>query len=75
MGPSQVAKSNTGFRERITELGLLYVVGIQSSMSVWRPGQAPLPKPKWKGIGLPTKLLRRDGKSEARFAALRLRLA
>ena len=43
-----------------TELGLLYVVGIQSSVSVWKPGQAPLPKRKWKGIGRPTKLLRRD---------------
>src|SRR5438552_18155555 len=40
--------------------GLLYVVGIQSSVSVWKPGQAPLPKRKWKGIGRPTKLLRRD---------------
>ncbi len=35
-------------------------MGIQSSVSVWKPGQAPLPKRKWKGIGRPTKLLRRD---------------
>src|SRR6266852_1768017 len=54
--------NDTGFRDGITELGLLYVVGIQSSVSVWKPGQAPLPKRKWKGIGRPTKLLRRDGK-------------
>jgi SRSO17 transposase len=53
--------NDTGFRDGITELGLLYVVGIQSSVSVWKPGQAPLPKRKWKGIGRPTKLLRRDG--------------
>ena len=52
--------NDTGFRDGITELGLLYVVGIQSSVSVWKPGQAPLPKRKWKGIGRPTKLLRRD---------------
>ena len=52
--------NDTGFRQGITQLGLLYVVGIQSSMSVWKPGQAPLPKRKWKGIGRPTKLLRRD---------------
>jgi SRSO17 transposase len=52
--------NDTKFREGITELGLLYVVGIQSSTSVWKPGQAPLPKRKWKGIGRPTKLLRRD---------------
>jgi SRSO17 transposase len=54
--------NDTRFREGITELGLLYVVGIQSSMSVWKPGQAPLPKRNWKGIGRPTKLLRRNGK-------------
>ena len=54
--------NDTGFRDGITELGLLYVMGIQSSVSVWKPGQAPLPKRKWKGIGRPTKLLRRDDK-------------
>ena len=52
--------NDTTFREGITELGLLYAVGIQSSASVWPPGQAPLPKRKWKGIGRPTTLLRRD---------------
>jgi SRSO17 transposase len=52
--------NDTKFREGITQLGLLYVVGIQSSVSVWRPGQAPLPKRQWKGIGRPTKLLRRN---------------
>ena len=52
--------NDTKFRAGITELGLLYVVGVQSSVSVWPPGQAPLPKRKWKGIGRPTKLLRRN---------------
>ena len=52
--------NDTGFRDGITELGLLYVVGIQSSVSVWKPGQAPLPKRKWQGIGRPTKLLQRN---------------
>src|SRR5258707_880563 len=54
--------NDTGFRDGITELGLLYVVGIQSSVSVWKPGQAPLPKRKWRGIRRPTKLRRRHGK-------------
>ena len=54
--------NDTAFRDGITELGLLYAVGIQSSVSVWAPGQAPLPKRKWKGIGRPTKLLRRDSR-------------
>jgi SRSO17 transposase len=53
--------NDTGFRDGISELGLLYVLGIQSSVSVWPPGEAPLPKRKWKGIGRPTKLLRRNG--------------
>jgi SRSO17 transposase len=52
--------TDTQFREAIGTLGLPYVVGIMSSVSVWRPGEAPLCKPKWKGMGRPTKLLRRD---------------
>jgi SRSO17 transposase len=52
--------NDTKFRDGITELGLTYAVGIQSSVSVWPPGQGPLPKRKWKGMGRPTKLLRRD---------------
>ena len=54
--------NDTKFREGITELGLLYAVGVQSSVSVWSPGHSPLPKRKWKGIGRPTKLLRRDAR-------------
>src|SRR5260370_4256137 len=54
--------NDTEFRDGITELGLLYVVGIQSSVSVWKPGAAPLPKREWKGIGRPPKLSRRDDK-------------
>ena len=41
---------NTDFRDGVTELGLQYVVGVQSSMTVWEPGKQPLPaKPvgKW----------------------------
>ena len=45
---------------RLAELELPYVVGIMSSVSVWKPGEAPLSKTEWKGIGRPTKLLRRD---------------
>jgi SRSO17 transposase len=52
--------NDTKFREGISELGLLYVVGVQSSTTVWKPGQVPMPKRKWKGIGRPTSLLRRD---------------
>ena len=52
--------TDTQFREEITELGLLYVVGIMSSVTVWKPGQGPLPAAPWKGMGRPTKYLRRN---------------
>ncbi len=52
--------TDTKFREELTELGLLYVVGIMSSVKVWMPGRGPLPAAPWKGMGRPTKHLRRD---------------
>src|SRR5262252_6253103 len=45
--------NDTKFRESITASELLYVVGIRSTLSVWKPGQAPLPKRKWNGMGRP----------------------
>ena len=45
--------TDTQFREAIRSLGLPYVVGIMSSVSVWKPGEAPLSKRKWKGMGQP----------------------
>jgi SRSO17 transposase len=52
--------NDSQFREGLSELGLTYVVGAQGSMTVWRPGEAPLPAKRWKGLGRPPKLLRRD---------------
>ena len=52
--------TDTRFREGITELGLPYVLGIMSSVTVWKPGQGPLPKPAWKGAGRPPRYLQRD---------------
>ena len=51
---------DTGLRDGITELGLCYVAGIQSSTSVWVPGTAPKPPKRWSGNGRPPKLIRRD---------------
>jgi SRSO17 transposase len=34
---------DTTFRERLSELGLRYVVGITGSLTVWPPGREPLP--------------------------------
>jgi SRSO17 transposase len=39
------------FREGITELGLEYVVGVQSTMTVWKPGQGPLPNKRGQEKG------------------------
>ena len=48
------------FRAGLTELGLQYVVGVQSSISVWEPGQQPLPAKPGGGKGRPPRMLRRD---------------
>jgi SRSO17 transposase len=48
------------FRAGVTELGLEYAVGVQSSLSVWAPGAEPLPPLPRKQMGRPPKLLRRD---------------
>ena len=50
---------NTDFRDGLTKLGLQYVVGVPSSMTVWEPGKQPLPaKPRGK-TGRPPRLLQR----------------
>jgi SRSO17 transposase len=48
------------FRAGITELGLEYVLGVQSSLSVWALGKEPLPPLPRKRMGRPPRLLRRD---------------
>jgi SRSO17 transposase len=58
---ADAAYGNDGqFREALSELGLEYVVGVQKSTTVWRPGEAPLPAKRWKRRGRPPTLLRRD---------------
>ena len=56
--------NDSKFRAGVTELKLLYVVGVQSSMTVWEPGTQPLPAKPWKGQGRPPKLLRRDSQRQ-----------
>ena len=52
--------NGTLFRTAITNLGLEYIVGIESSTTVWEPGQQPLPAPPRKpGRGAMPKRLRR----------------
>ncbi len=53
--------NGTQFRSSITKLGLDYVMGIESSTTVWEPGQKPLPAPPKKpGRGTTPKRLQRD---------------
>jgi SRSO17 transposase len=53
--------NGTPFRTALTQLGLTYMVGIESSTTVWEPGQQPLPAPPRKpGRGATPKRLQRD---------------
>jgi SRSO17 transposase len=55
---------NTEFRDGLTDLELQYVVGVQSTMTVWEPGQQPLPaKPRGR-MGRPPRLLRRSNQHQ-----------
>ena len=44
---------DTAFRTTLTDLGLAYILGIQSSTTLWPPGRAPLPPKLWSGRGRP----------------------
>ena len=50
---------DTAFRNGLTAMGLSYIVGIQSSTSLWSPGMEPLPPKAWSGRGRPPSLIRR----------------
>lgn len=54
--------TDTRFRTGVTALGLGYVMGVQGTISVWRPGEAPLGPKCWSGRGQPPSRLRRDDK-------------
>ena len=43
----------TALRVTLAGLDLTYVLGVQSSASLWPPGQAPLPPPAYGGRGRP----------------------
>ncbi len=48
------------FRSGVAANGLTYVVGVQSTLSVWRPGDEPLPPKPRGGRGRPPLRIRRD---------------
>jgi SRSO17 transposase len=50
---------DSAFRQRLTDLGLPYVVGITSAIVVWPPGIEPLPPKRYTGNGRPAVAPRR----------------
>lgn len=61
----------TAFRDGITDLGLIYAVGIRPTTNVWAPGVEPLPPKAWSGHGRhPERLRRAPGHAPVRVKAL-----
>lgn len=56
--------NDTDLRDGITEIGLPYVVGIQSTTSLWPPGAQPLPPKPWSGQGRPPSAIRRSAEHQ-----------
>jgi SRSO17 transposase len=57
--------TDTGFRAELTKLEMTYVVGIQSTATVWKLGEGPKRAPARKGnTGRPRKLLQRDANNQ-----------
>jgi len=52
------------FRQRLSDLGLQYVVGVTSAVVVWPPGVEPLPPKRYTGMGRPPVMPRRTGKRQ-----------
>jgi len=50
---------DTGFRQALSDMGLLYAVGITSAVVVWPPGVKPLPPKPYSGMGRPPVMPRR----------------
>jgi SRSO17 transposase len=67
---ADAAYGNDGkFREALESLELEYLVGIQSTLSLWGPGKAPLPPEDRNATGRPRKLLRRSPDNQPEAAA------
>lgn len=47
------------FRQHLSNMGLLYVVGVTSAVVVWSPDVTPLPPKRYKGMGRPPVMPRR----------------
>ena len=52
---------DTAFRTALTKMEMTYVMGVQSAVTVWKPGEEPQPAPAGRSnTGRPRKLLQRD---------------
>jgi SRSO17 transposase len=56
------------FQERLIELDVEYVVGVQPRAKIWTDGHKPLAPKGWSGRGRPPTNLRRDGDHQPREA-------
>jgi SRSO17 transposase len=56
--------NETRFREGITELELQYAVGVHENLTVWPPGEVPVPKKRRQGRGRPPTRLYRDAEHQ-----------
>ncbi len=66
--------NDSAFRAELQKLKLEYVVGIQTTTSVWKPGEGPLPPKKRQGKGRPPKLLQRGAQQPLAVRELALGL-
>jgi SRSO17 transposase len=55
---------DTDYRDGITELGLLYALGIKPGTTLWPAGTAALPPKPWSGRGKKPTRLRRDAQHQ-----------
>jgi SRSO17 transposase len=55
---------DTNYRDGITKMGLLYVVGIKPATTVWAAGTAALPPKPWSGRGKKPTRLRREAQHQ-----------
>jgi len=55
---------DTAFRQALSDMGLLYVVGVTSAVVVWPPGVEPLPPAAYSGKGRPPVVPRRTARHQ-----------
>jgi len=55
---------DTAFRQTLSDMGLLYAVGVTSAIVVWPPGVEPLPPKPYSGMGRPPVMPRRTARRQ-----------